>query len=255
MAFQSSCTLTKMNGWTEKCIQSCIKARSEILNSVPATLLGSLQGGFAIVNLSFYNKEKQNSCFHVVQEQVNQSTLQLWDKNTLFKRPSPSYCKTNRNYNKTCIVHSMGWLRVLKQTNKIPQSIIRGQKFTFLIKHSFCLCNENTSIYVYKSKMKFHSKAFKTNILCLKFTETGVSQPIHGLQQVLQPAILTRLPLSCNSKFGKRKKKSGPSYAVVQGQSSKWQEVLATLFLFNFWPKFLGEHRPFHMQCKNSYCN
>lgn len=73
----------------------------------------------------------------------------------------------------------MGWLRVFKQTP--PPNITRTQNFTFIIKLSFCLCNEKTSIHVYKSKIKFHLEAFNANILCLKFTETGVSQPIHDV--------------------------------------------------------------------------
>lgn len=67
-AFQSACTLTKMNEWTEKCVYPCIKGRFKILNLAPATSSGSLEGGFAIVNLSSYKKKKQNSCFPMVQE-------------------------------------------------------------------------------------------------------------------------------------------------------------------------------------------
>lgn len=71
-----------------------------------------------------------------------------------------------------------------KTTNqtKTPKLLLGAKKFTFIMKHSFCLCNENISIHVYKSKIESHSEAFKANILCLKFTETGVSQPTRGLK-------------------------------------------------------------------------
>lgn len=73
--------------------------------------------------------------------------------------------------------------------------------------------------------------------------ETGMSQPTCGHKYILPLASLPRFPLICNPSFGKRKKKGCPSYAVIQRKSSKWQEVLATLSLFNLWPKVLGQHR------------